>query len=53
VRDFDQASARSKAVRDAGAEASMKEAALADVRKEQARRRQDPMQVHLRRLTTF
>jgi hypothetical protein len=53
VRAFDHASARSKAVRDAGAEVSMKEAALAEVRAEQARRRQDPLQVHLRRLTSF
>jgi len=53
VRAFEQVSARSQAVRGAGAELSMKEATLADVRAEQARRREDPLQVQLRRLTTF
>jgi hypothetical protein len=53
VRAFEQASARTKAVRGAGAELSMKEAALADVRAEQARRGEDPLQVHLRRLLSF
>lgn len=53
VRAFEQASARTQAVRGAGADLSMKEAALADVRAEQARRAEDPLQVHLRRLTAF
>ena len=53
VRAFEQVSARTQAVRGAGAELSMKEATLADVRAEQARRREDPLQVQLRRLTTF
>jgi hypothetical protein len=53
VRAFERASARTQAVRGAGAELSMKEAALADVRAEQARRREDPGQVHLRRLLSF
>lgn len=53
VRAFEQASARTQAVRGAGAELSMQEATLADVRAEQARRREDPLQGHLRRLTTF
>jgi hypothetical protein len=53
VRAFEQVNARSEAVRGLGGELSLKEAALADVRAEQARRNVDPMQVHLRRLFTF
>lgn len=53
VRAFEQVSARTAAVRGAGAELSMKEAALADIRAEQARRGEDPVRVHLRRLFTF
>ena len=53
MRAFEQVSARTQAVRGAGGELSMKEATLADVRAEQARRRGNPLQVHLRRLTTF
>jgi hypothetical protein len=53
VRAFEQVSARTQAVRGLGGELSMKEAALADVRAEQARRGVDPLQVHLKRLLTF
>ena len=53
VRAFEQVNARSEAVRGLGGELSLKEAALAEVRAEQARRGVDPMQVHLHRLLTF
>jgi len=53
VRAYEQASARGLAVRGLGGALSMKEAALADVREEQARRREPPHAAHLRRLLTF
>jgi hypothetical protein len=53
VRDFERASARGRTIRDAGGDLSEREAALADVRAEIARRRVDPTQVFLRRLLTF
>jgi hypothetical protein len=53
VRDFERASARSRTIRDAGGDLSEREAALADVRAEIARRRVDATQVFLRRLLTF
>ena len=51
--DFERASARGRAIRDAGGDLAEREAALADVRTEQARRRVDPTQVFLHRLLTF
>lgn len=53
VRDFERASARGRAIRDAGGDLAVREAALAEVRAEQARRREDPTRVLLRRLLTF
>jgi hypothetical protein len=53
VREFERASSRGQAIRQAGSALSTHEATLADIRAEQARRRVDPMQVLLRRLLTF
>jgi hypothetical protein len=53
VKDFERASARGRAIRDAGGDLSEREAALADVRAEMGRRREDKTQVFLRRLLTF
>jgi hypothetical protein len=53
VKDFERASARGRAIRDAGGDLSEREAALADVRTEMARRRVDKTEVFLRRLLTF
>jgi hypothetical protein len=53
VKDFERASARGRAIRDAGGDLSEREAALADVRTELARRREDKTRVFLRRLLTF
>jgi hypothetical protein len=53
VRDFERASARSQAIRAAGGDLAEREAALADLRKELARRSVSPLQVHLKRLLTF
>ena len=53
VQEFERASARGRAIRDAGGDLAEREAALADVRKEQARRRVDKTQVFLHRLLTF
>jgi hypothetical protein len=53
VREFERASDRGQAIRQAGSALSTHEAALADIHAEQASRRVDPMQVLLRRLLTF
>jgi hypothetical protein len=53
VRAFERASARGRTIRDAGGDLAEREAALADVRKELARRGGSPLQLHLKRLLTF
>ena len=53
VKDFEKAAARGRAIRSAGGDLSETEAALADIKAEQALRRQDPKDVFLRRLLTF
>jgi hypothetical protein len=53
VRDFERANARGRAIRAAGGDLAAREATLREIRKEQARRSEDPTQVLLRRLTTF
>lgn len=53
VRDYERASARGRAIRDAGGDLAEREATLALIREEEAKRGGDPTQIFLRRLTTF
>lgn len=53
VREFERAAARGRAIRDAGGDLAEREAALADVKREQAKRGGDPTQIFLKRLTSL
>jgi hypothetical protein len=53
LRDYERASARGRAIRDAGGDLAEREATLGLIRQEQSKRGGDPTQIFLRRLTTF
>lgn len=53
VREYERASARGRAIRDAGGELSMAEATLDAIRVEQSRRGGDPTQIFLKRLLSL
>jgi hypothetical protein len=53
LRDYERASERGRAIRDAGGDLAEREATLALIRQEQSKRGGDPTQIFLRRLTTI
>lgn len=53
VKEFERAAARGRAIRSAGGDLAEREAALADIRKEQAKRGGDPTEIFLRRLLSL
>lgn len=53
VREFERASQRGRAIRDAGGDLAEREATLDDIRLEQSKRGGDPTQIFLKRLLSL